>query len=51
MTLPDSRSEVAEVPLFSSGRTLRLRFSNTDGGRFTLEGGVELELGMRRRTE
>ena len=51
VTLPDSRSEVAEVPLFSSGRTLRLRFSNIDGGRFTLEGGVEVELGMRRRTE
>ena len=51
VTLPESTGEVVEVPLFGSGRVMRLRFSNTEGCGFKLLGGVEVELGVRRRTE
>lgn len=47
--LPESRGQVVEVPLCNEGRCMRLRFSNEAGGSFTLEGGVELCLGLRRR--
>ncbi len=43
--------EVRELPLFGAGRCLCLRFSNERGGDFAFEGGIELELGLRRRTE
>lgn len=45
------RSTVYELPLFGGGRTMRLIISNENGGGFTLEGGLETELSIRRRTE
>lgn len=49
--LPEDESEVLEVPLKNEGRTFSLRISNEAGGRFTIEGGLELDLSVRRRTE
>jgi hypothetical protein len=49
--LPETEDEVLEVPLKNEGRTFRLRLSNEAGGRFTIVGGLELEMGIRRRTE
>lgn len=43
--------EVTELPVFNEGRCLGLTFSNVNGGFFELTGGVELEMGLRRRTE
>ncbi len=42
---------VTEIPVFNEGRCLSLTFSNVNGGYFELEGGVELEMRLRRRTE
>ncbi|MBR4435027.1 MAG: hypothetical protein IKS90_02895 [Clostridia bacterium] len=47
----DEVSRVKEVPLFNEGRVMRIKLSNLRGGFFALEGGVETELGIRRRTE
>lgn len=49
--LPENRSEVLEIPLVNEARCIRLKFSNEAGGHFTLEGGVELCLGLRRRVD
>ena len=49
--LPETDAEVLEVPLKNEGRTLRLKIFNEAGGRFRITGGVELELGVRKRTE
>ena len=49
--LPETNDEVLEVPLKNEGRTFRLRLSNEAGGRFSIVGGLELEMGIRRRTE
>ena len=48
--LPDSETEVLEVPLQNEGRTFCLKFSNEAGGRFSVQGGVELLLERRERT-
>lgn len=44
-------TEVAELPLAGEGRTLSVRLSNADGGAFELEGGLQLAMGVRKRTE
>ncbi|MCR5809379.1 MAG: hypothetical protein K6G56_07435 [Clostridiales bacterium] len=49
--LPETPEEVLEVPLRNEGRTVRLRLYNEAGGHFRLEGGLELELSVRKRTE
>lgn len=49
-TSNDSR-RVSEIPIFNEGRCLSLTFSNVKGGYFELDGGAELELMLRRRTE
>lgn len=49
--LPKAGCEVRELPLFGAGRCFRLRIANERGGSFELTGGIELELGLRRRTE
>ena len=49
--LPSSEKRVLEIPLNNEGRTFSLVFYNEGGGRFSLNGGVELELSLRRRTE
>ena len=51
MRLGETEREVSELPLFGAGRVLRLRFANENGGSFTLSGGAEAELSVRRRTE
>lgn len=43
--------EVSEIPLRNEGRTLKLRISNVNGGRFRILGGVELDMSVRKRTE
>jgi len=48
--LPDEPNEVAEVKLKNEGRTFRLSIANVGGGSFTLCGGVQLALGVRKRT-
>jgi hypothetical protein len=47
----DGETNVTELPVFNEGRCLSLTFSNMNGGFFELAGGVELEMGVRRRTE
>ena len=47
----DGAAKVTELPIFNEGRCLCMTFSNVNGGFFELEGGVELEMGLRRRTE
>ena len=49
--LPKDGNGVRELPLFGSGRTMRLRFSNEEGGSFALEAGAQLEFSARKRTE
>lgn len=49
--LPESLSDVLELPLSGEGRTFSMRFYNEAGGRFTLEGGAELQLEQWRRVE
>ena len=49
--LPEDESEVLEVPLKNEGRTFCLKLSNEAGGRFRIEGGLELDMSVRRRTE
>ncbi|MCH5278575.1 MAG: hypothetical protein J1E60_02170 [Christensenellaceae bacterium] len=49
--LPEDRSEVLEIPMLNEARCIRLKFANEAGGHFTLEGGVELCLGLRRRVD
>ena len=49
--LPNNPSEVLEIPLQNEGRTFSLKFYNEAGGHFSLRGGVELALGVRRRVE
>lgn len=49
--VPDSRAEVAEVPLVNEDRTFSMRFYNEAGGHFVVEGGVELMFDERRRSE
>ncbi len=51
LRLGKTACEVRELPLFGAGCCLSLRFSNERGGDFVFEGGIELELGLRRRTE
>ena len=47
----EAEARVTEIPVFNEGRCLSMTFSNVNGGFFELEGGVELEMGLRRRTE
>lgn len=47
----DGSEKVTELPVFNEGRCLSLTFANVNGGFFELTGGVELEMGLRRRTE
>ena len=47
--LPYSESAVKEIPLRNEGRAFKLRFSNENGGAFSLFGGVELEISARKR--
>lgn len=49
--LPQSDTEVLEIPLLNEGRCSKITFSNNAGGYFNLCGGVELSFGVRRRTE
>ena len=49
--LPETEEEVLDVPLKHEGRTLGLEISNVNGGRFRIVGGLELDIGVRRRTE
>lgn len=49
--VPDTRAEVAEVPLVNEGRTFSMRFFNEAGGHFVVEGGIELMFDERRRSE
>lgn len=49
--LPEDESEVLEVPLKNEGRTFCLRIANEAGGSFRIEGGLELDMSIRRRTE
>lgn len=49
--LPQSESDVLEVPLKNEGRTFALSIYNEAGGSFRLKSGVELEFETRRRTE
>ena len=51
LLLPESPSEVAEVPLSNEGRTFRIGISNDSGSRFRLVGGLELSMSVRKRTE
>lgn len=47
----DGEYKLREIPIFGEGRIMRLKLKNSRGGAFALEGGVEMELGVRRRTE
>ena len=49
--VPDTRDEVAEVPLGNEGRTFSMRFYNEAGGHFSVDAGVELMFDERRRPE
>lgn len=49
--LPESVSETAEIKLRNEGRVFRLRLANDLGGRFSLTGGIELAMSVRKRTE
>ncbi|MBO4848160.1 MAG: hypothetical protein J5586_03305 [Clostridia bacterium] len=49
--LPRTEEEVLEVPMQNEGRTLRLKLYNEAGGHFTLTGGLELGMNVRKRTE
>lgn len=49
--LPETCDEVCEVKLKHEGRTFGLKLSNENGGRFRIVGGLEMNLGVRRRTE
>lgn len=49
--LPKSLSEVAELPLKNEGRTFKIRISNRAGSRFRIVGGLEMDIGIRKRTE
>ncbi|MBO4563505.1 MAG: hypothetical protein J5772_07830 [Clostridia bacterium] len=49
--LPETEEDVLEVPMQNEGRTLRLRLGNEAGGRFSITGGLELSLSVRKRTE
>ncbi|MBQ7061324.1 MAG: hypothetical protein IJM85_06035 [Clostridia bacterium] len=51
ITLPASGSAVTEMPFFEGGRAFSLRIANVNGGRMEFEGGLQLELSVRRRTE
>lgn len=51
LLLPEARSSVLEVPLKNEGRVFSVRFENEAGGRFSLEGGVELAFEQWRRVE
>lgn len=45
------KGEPAEVPLKNEGRSVSIRISNVNGGQLTLEGGLQLSLGVRKRTD
>ncbi|MEG1882981.1 MAG: hypothetical protein RRZ24_10290 [Clostridia bacterium] len=47
--LPGKNNEVLEIPLSGDGRAFSLRFSNVNGSRLTVEGGVELLIDLQRR--
>lgn len=49
--LPETENEVLELPLKNEGRTVKLRLYNEAGSRFTLTGGLELVMSVRRRTD
>ncbi|MBO4879798.1 MAG: hypothetical protein J5544_06020 [Clostridia bacterium] len=51
LRLHGNGDEVSELPLFGEGRCLRFRFFNKGGAEFSLDGGAEVELSLRRRTE
>lgn len=51
LLLPMTPQEVFELPLKNEGRTFCIRFSNENGGIFSIRGGVELELALNRRVE
>ena len=51
LLLPETTEEVLEVPLKNEGRTLRIRLYNEAGSRFTVTGGLELNMCVRRRTD
>lgn len=49
--LPETEEGVLELKLRNEGRTLGLTLSNVSGSRFRIVGGLELDMGVRRRTE
>lgn len=51
MLLPAESAEVLEVPLINEGRAFSLRLYNEAGGGFTVIGGAELELTVKRRVD
>lgn len=48
--LPETLDDVLEVPLKNEGRTMNLKISNENGGGFSIVGGMEIEMNVRRRT-
>jgi hypothetical protein len=49
LLLPESASDVLEVPLENEGRTFALTFRNEAGGHFAITSGVEIEIEQKRR--
>ena len=51
LTFPDEDDSAAEAVLRGEGRVIRLRFSNIDGGHFTLDTGVTVRFDAQLRPE
>ncbi|MDO4572342.1 MAG: hypothetical protein Q4C13_03150 [Clostridia bacterium] len=47
--MPEPDGSVLEAPLTALGRSFRLKLENVGGSRFTVDGGLELLLDLRRR--
>ena len=48
--LSESKNRIFELPLKNEGRCIRFGFYNENGRPFSIEGGIEISLGIRKRT-